>query len=40
MFRTSLRSDYLALGEDDILDGGELLPGFSTLVWRLFRRRR
>ena len=28
------------LGEDDILDGGDLLPGFSTSVWRLFRRRR
>ena len=28
------------LGEDDILDGGELLPGFSSPVWRLFRRRR
>ena len=28
------------LGEDDILDGGELLPGFSIPVWRLFRRRR
>ena len=28
------------LGEDDILDGGNLLPGFSTPVWRLFRRRK
>ncbi len=28
------------LGEDDVLDGGELLPGFSVPVWRLFRRRR
>ena len=28
------------LGEDDILDGEELLPGFSIAVWRLFRRRR
>ncbi len=28
------------LGEDDVLDGGELLPGFSIEVWRLFRRRR
>ena len=28
------------LGEDDILDGGDLLPGFSTPVWRLFRRRK
>ncbi len=29
----------VTLGEDDILDGGDLLPGFSTPVWRLFRRR-
>ena len=29
-----------ALGEDAVLDGGELLPGFSIEVWRLFRRRR
>ena len=28
------------LGEDDILDGGDLLPGFSIEVWRLFRRHR
>lgn len=27
-------------GEDDVLDGGELLPGFSIEVWRLFRRHR
>jgi len=26
--------------EDDILDGGDLLPGFSVPVWRLFRRHR
>ena len=26
--------------EDDVLDGGELLPGFSVSVWQLFRRRR
>jgi Uma2 family endonuclease len=26
------------LGEDDMLDGGDLLPGFSVPVWRLFRR--
>ena len=30
----------LTLREDDTLDGGNLLPGFSTSVWRLFRRRR
>ena len=28
------------LGEDDILDGGDLLPGFSIPVWGLFRRHR
>lgn len=28
------------LGEDDVLDGGDLLPGFSVEVWRLFRRHR
>ena len=30
----------VVLGEDDILDGGDLLPGFSVPVWQLFRRRR
>ena len=33
-------ADPVTLGEDDILDGGDLLPGFTTEVWRLFRRRR
>ena len=28
------------LGENDILDGEELLPGFSIPVWQLFRRQR
>ena len=28
------------LGEDDFLDGEELLPGFSVAVWQLFRRQR
>ena len=28
------------LGADDMLDGGELLPGFSVAVWQLFRRQR
>lgn len=28
------------LGEDDELTGGDLLPGFTTPVWRLFRRER
>jgi Uma2 family endonuclease len=30
----------VVLGEDDILDGEELLPGFSIPVWKLFRRQR
>ena len=30
----------VTLGADDILDGGDLLPGFSIAVWRLFRRQR
>ena len=30
----------VTLGEDDVLDGGDLLPGFFTPVWRLFRRRK
>ena len=25
------------LSEDDVLDGGDLLPGFSVPVWQLFR---
>ena len=29
----------VTLGEDDVLDGGDLLPGFSVPVWQLFRRR-
>ena len=28
------------LTEDEVLDGGDLLPGFSTEVWWLFRRHR
>jgi Uma2 family endonuclease len=28
------------LGEDDVLDLGDLLPGFSCPVWRLFRQQR
>ena len=27
-------------GEDDVLDLGDLLPGFSCPVWGLFRRQR
>ena len=30
----------LVLHEDDNLGGGELLPGFTSPVWRLFRRHR
>ena len=30
----------VTLYDDDVLDGGDLLPGFSTPVWRLFRRQR
>ena len=30
----------VVLGADDVLDGGELLPGFTVAVWRLFRRQR
>ena len=29
----------VTLGEDDALEGGDLLPGFSVPVWSLFRRR-
>ena len=28
------------LAQDDTLDGGELLPGFSIPVWQLFRLKR
>ena len=30
----------VVLVEDDVLDGEELLPGFSVPVWQLFRRQR
>jgi hypothetical protein len=33
-------TEPVALGPDDILDLGDLLPGFSTPVWRLFQRQR
>ena len=33
-------TEPVTLGEDDVLDLGDLLPGFSCPVWRLFRRRR
>ena len=32
-------SEPLVLGEDDVLDLGDLLPGFSCPVWRLFRQQ-
>ena len=32
--------DPVELGEDDTIDGGELLPDFSTPVWSLFRWQR
>ncbi len=32
--------DPVALTEDDELDGGDLLPGFSTPVWKLFRQQK
>ena len=32
--------EAVSLGEDDVLDLGDLLPGFSCPVWRFFRRRR
>ncbi len=30
----------VTLDEDDVLDGEELLPGFSVPAWQLFRRQR
>ena len=30
-------AEPVTLGEDDTLDGGELLPGFASPVWRFFR---
>ena len=35
-----LNDEPQTLGEDDELSGGDLLPGFTTPVWRLFRPRR
>ena len=35
-----LDAEPQTLGEDDELTGGELLPGFATPVWRLFRPQR
>ena len=33
-------SEPVVLSELDVLDGGDILPGFSVEVWRLFRRER
>ena len=33
-------SEAVVLSENDVLDGGDLLPGFSIEVWRFFRRQR
>ncbi len=33
-------AEPISFGEDDVLDIENLQPGFSTQVWRLFRRRR
>ncbi len=33
-------SEPVTLSEDDSLDLGELLPGFTCPVWRLFRQQR
>ena len=33
-------AEAVVLGEGDVLDLGDLLPGFSCPVWRFFRRRR
>ena len=33
-------SEPVTYGEDDVLDLGDLLPGFSCPVWRLFRQQR
>ena len=35
-----LYQEPVTLGEDDTLEGGDLLPGFVVPVWRLFRRHR
>ena len=33
-------AEPVTLGQDDTLELGDLLPGFSTPVWRFFRRQR
>ena len=38
IYRPNTKS--VTLRENDILDLGDLLPGFSTPVWRLFRRQQ
>lgn len=38
LFRPGM--EPVTLHADDILDGGDLIPGFSAPIWRLFRRHR
>ena len=33
-------AEPIELGEDDVIDGGDLLPEFTAPVWSLFRARR
>ena len=33
-------AEPVTLGEDDVISGGDLLPGFASPVWRFFRRQR
>ena len=33
-------AEPITIGEDAVLELGDLLPGFSAQVWRLFRRQR
>ena len=33
-------SEPIALSEDDVFSGGDVMPGFFSPVWRFFRRER
>ncbi len=33
-------AEPVTLTEDDVFDGGDVLPGFAIPVWRFFRRQR
>ena len=33
-------AEAVVLSEDDVFDGGDVMPGFSIAVWRFFRRER